>query len=392
MGRRKEEKPPPDPNYWSDSRSTDARECEERLRRRLTEKRPATFPLFVAGEALHGAAHYAVWNKRFRRGDKGRGTFFKTARSFFDWWSWGYWPRFIKKKEKPPGIRWKDSDKEYVSFCNFCAELLTGLRWVGPEAPRQLMPVRERNYFRMMNRPAVPFRLLASELPFEVQFGQFLLTGRMDQIWEILPYTPEEGQQKFLTEGGIVIVDLTMGGGPIKWAQLVLYALAARLAVRQDPEFRKTLFWDPKTEEWRYSLAEMEKLLDQARVAVLSLSEGKLKPRRPTAENFRELEETLEEGAELVRRIGRGEKVRANPTDSHCRMCLFNFDCKYAAIRETIDLETGDYEVVASPEKEPELGAEKYFPGWKQGKEVTQEVFWTQPIQLPRSVTTLEAA
>lgn len=379
MGKKKK---PPDPYRWSVFRLNAAAECSERLRRQLTEEQPPKIPLFAAGIGLHGAARFAVWNRNFQRTDERR-CFFKTVESFLSWWSWIYWPGFVQREEEKPGIRWKDRERQYVSFGNYCGELLTGWRLVGPEAPRQLVQVRKRAYYQMMTDPALTFRLLAAERPFNVQFGRFRLTGRMDQIWEILPYKPKKGQPEFLKDGGIVIVDLTMGGGPVKYLQLVLYLLAARLGARQDPKLRKALFWDPKTKRLRYSVAEIQELLDKAVAAVLSLSEAKLKIRRPTSEDFEELQEKLEEGASLVRRIGRKEKIKANPTDSHCRMCDFNFDCRYAATREVIDLETGGYEVFASPGREPEPGVEKYFKGWKQGKDVTQDVVRQPLVQMP---------
>ncbi len=370
------------PDEWSASRLNRAATCELMLERSLTEKRPPTFPLFVAGGAVHAAAKFAVMHQGFRR-TEGRPCFFYTAESFHEWW-WGHWGRFVARKEEKPGIRWRDKKKQFGSLGAWCAGVLTGLHGSGPKGQRRFKRVRKRSYFEMMTDPRLTFILLAAEIPFRVQFGRFTLMGTIDQIWEVPPYTPERGLPKFLPKGGIVIPDLTMGGGPIKFLQRVFYALAARLAVRQDPEFVEELFWDPEEEGLRYNLKEICRLFDEATTAVLSLSDAKLKIGRPKPEDFVDLRERLERGAVLARRIMRGEKLTANPTDSNCRMCVYNFDCPYAAVEEVLDLSTGGYDVLPSPEKEPELGKQGHFPGGKQGREVTQEVVRQPLVEMPQ--------
>jgi len=357
-GKRKEA----DPYRWSPSLLSSAMDCPEQLRRKLAGERPPEPPIFVAGSAVHGAARFAVQHKGFRRTAE-RACFFKTAESFLKWW-WVYWTRTVKEKEKGCGIRWKkdERDKQFAGLGVYCGELLTGLRWLGPEAPRQLMKVR-RGYYQMMVDPAVPFELVAAEKWVRAQFARFQLVGRIDQIWRVEPCPAFEN-------GGVILVDLTLGGGPEKYAQLVFYSLAVRLAALQNPSFREEVFGVREEPQ-------------EIACAVLPLSEAKLKIRRPGEEDYVWLRERLEWAAAEVRRIMRGEGVVATPTDAVCRYCEFNYDCRFAAVREVVDLGTGGAEVLPSPEREPEPGKQPAFAGWLRGKAVKQEIRREPLVQMP---------
>ena len=360
-----------DPNRWSASLLASALDCPEQLRRKLAGEKPPEPPIFVAGSAVHGAARFAVWHKGFRRTAE-RPIFFKSAEAFLKWW-WTYWSQTVEKKGER-GIRWREgkSDEQFAGLGSYGGELLTGLRWLGTEAPRQLMRVR-RGYYQMMVDPGISFELVAAEKWVQARFGQFLLVGRVDQIWRVEPCPAFE-------VGGVMLVDLTMGVGPEKYAQLVLYSLLFRLVARQDPKFREEILGIPRNR--RLSEEEIAGLREEA-VAVLPLSEAKLKLRRPGGEDYAWLRDRLGWAAAEAREIMRGEEVVATPTDAVCRYCEFGYDCRYAATREVVDLETGGYDVLASPPPEPELAKQPAFSGWLRGAVVKQEVRREPLVQMP---------
>lgn len=354
------------PYRWSASLLTDLMDCPKRLEFRTKGIRVPEIPIFVAGQALHEAARFAVLHGSFCRSVKSP-AFFASEQTFFKWW-WGFWTRFVKEKEKKSSIRWHDRDKEFSSLGAYCARLLTGLAWTGPEGQRKLELV-QKGYYQMLTNPPIPFEILAAEKHFKVLFDQFTLVGKIDQIWRVKSCAQFEG-------GEIVIVDLTMGAEPRKRVQLTLYSLALRLAVRQDFKFREQLFGIPRNR--RLGSEELELLREEA-VTVLSLSQAKLKVYRGP-HDYAWLKNLLEEAAVCVLK----SRFEAKPTDSVCPRCEFNQICEFAAVKELIDFETGGAEVISSVNEEQIPGRQTAFPGWLRGSEVTQAVVRRPVVEVPR--------
>lgn len=331
---------------------------------------PPELPIMLAGGVVHEMARRAAASKGSWRAE--RRVFFKSPRSLFDS-TWGLWSRTIKEKEqKIRGIRWKSDDPkqqkmEFANLGSFIAKVLSGLAWVGPEGQRELREVH-RGFYNMVDKPRIPFEAVLAERTvkalFQLPSQQVLnLAGKFDQIWWVAP-CPE------FPDGGFVIVDLTLGS-LIKHIQLTMYSLIFRLALKQDPRFRKLVGLGPEDRE--------------EAVAVLWLSPAKLSIFRQRQEHYENLAWWLDWASCMVI-----EGVyRASPTDEVCSRCIFNHTCEFAATTEVLDLGEGGAYVVTPIEKPPSPRiVQTGFKGLQRGKGV-----WgtrTLPFVFPRQVLTLE--
>lgn len=243
----------------------------------------------------------------------------------------------------------------------------------GPEGTKALKPV-SWGYYQLMTDPGLPFSIMAAEKKVEAEFGPFHLVGYIDQIWQVDPCPAYE-------KGGRILVDLTMGSGPGKYAQLTIYSLLFRLKALRDKKFREEIFGIP--EDVTLDVEEAKDLLRETAVGVIPLSDCELKESTRGDEDYEWLREELERAASLVKQIMRGESVSPKPLDAVCNWCAFAHDCQWAKPERVINLQTGGFEVLASPEKIPPPGKQKYFPRWKQGRIVKQEVTREKIAQMP---------
>lgn len=368
---------------WSPSDLIAPGECGERLRRECAGESPPGPPIAGLGTAVHNLAKSSVWRGKWRRSPK-KPFYFKSSESTYWYWL-KYWERFVQEEDAHSRIAWGDDrEREFHRLQAFGGKLFAGCGWVGEKGHRQLVETHY-GYYQFMTDPAgLPFQILAAErslrarleIPSAGKVLVFDLHGRPDQIWRVAPHDPPEGEEEtFLEDGGIAIIDLTLGGDPHKWLQLTFYSLLLELAARQDPKVREEVFGIPK--DVKLDPEEVAEILRADAVAVYALSDGEVK----------EVEQGPEDHLLLIQKLVRAsqrvvnEDFEPNPTDSHCRWCKFALDCRWAKPKKVVNLETGECEVLASPSPDPELGKQTHIPGLLRSKKL-KDVRITPLVQI----------
>lgn len=351
MGGRK----PFKPQRWTASALTALMNCPWQFFLRYVDfDRPLLpeLPILVAGTVAHEAVRVTSKPRKGFTPTPDRRLFCKTPESFhgYAWWLWG---KTVKKKEDGRGIRWEKGKRkeQFGGLGSYIARVLTGLEWVGPKGQRELKPADSPGYFQMVHNPRVPFELVAVEREIKALFEQYQLVARVDQIWRVEPC--EE-----LPDGGIVIVDLTLGRA-IKHVQLTMYSLALRLAALQNGGFRQEMFGVERREEF----------LKEEAVAVLSLSQAELYIFRRSPEDYERLAGWLDWASSVVV----SGQYEPTPTDAVCGRCEYSYDCRFAATTEVLGLEKGGaYVVVPLAEPPLPIGRQLGFAGWQRGAAVRQ--------------------